>query len=181
MLALGTFGKYRPRLATTCVLHGATLHKLQRNLQLAVTYAVLGSVYQRPSCEPRLQALVPSLASLSKRYLVVRCYLSERFLEKFEHDPGEALHNGKTTGNSNGPASWVFENHQAESNSVEEDSDMALICWFYGEGAPKMNNSLCQHFCWEKGAPPALTRMLDISVPPFMSLVPCQLLPSVGA
>ena len=44
----------RQRSATTCVLTGATWHKLQNDLQLTATCARFGGVQISPRCEPRL-------------------------------------------------------------------------------------------------------------------------------
>ena len=90
----------------------------------------------------------------------------------------------KDTGNSlSGPVSWwgrISRNHQGEANSVSQvdgDSDMASAFQVCVERAQKRNNSLCQHFIWEKAAAPALTLMPDTSVPLCISLVPFELLP----
>ena len=50
-----------------------------------------------------------------------------------------------------------------------------------GEGAQQKNSGLCQHFSLEESCPPALTLILDDSVPFYMSLAWFELLPSAGA
>ena len=54
--ALGFPGWCRLRSAPTCVLPGATLHKLQSNLQMAATCAGLGDTQAMPICACRLAA-----------------------------------------------------------------------------------------------------------------------------
>ena len=71
-------------------------------------------------------------------------------------------------------------NHQGGENSVSQIvgvSDMAPACQFCGGRSQKRNNGLCQQSCLRESAPPDLTLMLDISVPPRLPLVPLNLLP----
>ena len=72
-----------------------------------------------------------------------------------------------------GPISWVGQSSWGSPRQVKEFSqvdgvsDMALVCWPWGEGL-------------EKGQWPLLPLMPDTSVSPYIPLVHFKLLPGAG-
>ena len=61
-------GWCRPRLATTCVVPGATQHELQGYLQVAGNCVGLGGAPARHAVNQGLLLLVPGLGPSRKRY-----------------------------------------------------------------------------------------------------------------